>query len=303
MPMKFAAMKLLYLASVFTVADAVAFPSRNGRICSWTCDDNCLTQTTTFNGDGTKTVLVDASACKKSTMDGETGFISWMCSKTTGAIRTECNNNGTGLDASTKCETVLYATYVLDENAPDITIQIHDGQLAGGAITREQACGGIKSSCSNGLSGVYSQVLPLPLPQQQDFGPVKCGDWRCDTVKANCAVVKSISPLGDGTKMVKVDVSGCKNDTISWLCCQTPGCKIVACNNQSFFNPGVEKCDEVANAVFTVPMSATSLNIQYHDGKLFGDVISNAVGFKTCGGVGTSCKQAPTGVCSKTLAL
>lgn len=117
--------------------------------------------------------------------------------------------------------------------------------------------------------------------------------WTCENECATCLSKENVS----GGFNLEIDLSGCKNDTISWACCKNVGCYVETCDG--VFDD--TKCDELTTATFFVPDTETSLIIEIHDGRLSGNV--NCYGGECCGGDGTSCDNGISGVCRQTINL
>ncbi len=112
-----------------------------------------------------------------------------------------------------------------------------------------------------------------------------------------------------------IDVNSCKGSSISWACCkgsQSPGatmllnsfCNLYHCDSPTLGDWELEKnkCNTVSALEYLVPVGAVSILVQIHDGKFVGNVPCAQQG-ACCGGSGTSCPNAASGVCETTIDL
>lgn len=127
----------------------------------------------------------------------------------------------------------------------------------------------------------------------------------------NCAICSDSSPHPTlvGFNVLTIDLTNCKDDasTISWACCKGSdanvgggSCELYDCNNPDHINgwePHKSKCNEVTEISFVVPNNATSITLQLHDGRFLGTVDPRDPPLPLCGGSGTSCSGAVSGVC------
>lgn len=110
------------------------------------------------------------------------------------------------------------------------------------------------------------------------------------------------------TYTVVIDVSSCKGAAVSWVCCRDAGCTVDACGGGGATKEAAtDKCNEATSANYTVPYTATSINLQLHDGANAGNVVCSGSPSKTgagtcCGGAGGGC-DAPLHVSAYTIAL
>jgi hypothetical protein len=104
-------------------------------------------------------------------------------------------------------------------------------------------------------------------------------------------------------RKVTIDLGACKNgNTLSWMCCRGTdkgSCENFNagnCNGYELTNLG-PKCQNVVSSDYVVPIDATTITLQIHDGRIQGDVIGCKTGKDAtcCGGAGGSC--GPSGVC------
>jgi len=122
-----------------------------------------------------------------------------------------------------------------------------------------------------------------------------CNGWTCDSDCIKCTSLTSGDELVDGVtttyQIATIDVETCKNDEISWACCtgsqdvngQPLGCEATSCTGVgSNLATDKEKCESVTSMTVKVPASATSVNINTHDGKTYG----NAAASDLCAGNG-----------------
>ncbi|GAX23326.1 hypothetical protein FisN_27Lh100 [Fistulifera solaris] len=119
----------------------------------------------------------------------------------------------------------------------------------------------------------------------------KC--WTCEQ-SSGCFECLGISDNGDGTAMIELDFSDCKDaDTIGWACCtgsmgpddefNSGACEVPpsGCfgkkNRSRDPDGGSVKCEGVSTMFLLVPSDATSVVINTHDGRTGNDA-SPAVG-------------------------
>jgi len=128
--------------------------------------------------------------------------------------------------------------------------------------------------------------------------PEGCSNpWYCDSGCVKCTGI-----VDDGTTAVAtIDVSTCKGSAISWACCtaadSTPGlCSIDGCGTGSGPDTGTNKCEGVTQFYVAVPTGTSSVTINTHDGKTFGDADMNTAQCGGSGNQGGSCVDAGTGV-------
>ncbi|KAG2446205.1 hypothetical protein HXX76_000798 [Chlamydomonas incerta] len=106
----------------------------------------------------------------------------------------------------------------------------------------------------------------------------------CSTL-STCIKASCLS--SDGTvNYVQIDLSGCKNASISWFCCQQNTCTTTTCDNTQVNGA---TCNDVLTSTVTTLVGATSVTLQVHDGRLIGDYNCGASGNSCCGGDGGSC--------------
>ncbi|KXZ56082.1 hypothetical protein GPECTOR_2g964 [Gonium pectorale] len=124
-------------------------------------------------------------------------------------------------------------------------------------------------------------------------------DLNCSLLEA--CVTATCSPGSDaGSKIVTVDVSGCKNDYLSWVCCASASCTPRACNSSSITGGQFSgtTCNEVYTVSYVVPLSFVLMPLQLHDGRLVGNrACPNGTGGygpgQCCGGSGGGCGATP----------
>ncbi|KAI8463274.1 MAG: hypothetical protein J3K34DRAFT_444528 [Monoraphidium minutum] len=122
---------------------------------------------------------------------------------------------------------------------------------------------------------------------------------------SSCATCMSYtSDLVAGTKDVRVSVAGCKSgEAISWLACRGTNVAGGACTivNTDVASPctnvesSMNKCNGARVATFTVPIAATKLTLQLHDGLFIGDNTCTEVGLDCAGGFGGNAVCAAQG--------
>jgi hypothetical protein len=115
-----------------------------------------------------------------------------------------------------------------------------------------------------------------------------------------------VGPAPGDYLYVNLDLSNCKSgETLSWACCQTPDCELANCNGGDI-EEELNKCDELTQVTFKVPVGVESLLVQVHDGKIAGDkpctggIGTDSTQDQCCGGYGGSCGTI-SGVCDKVI--
>lgn len=154
-------------------------------------------------------------------------------------------------------------------------------------------------------SFVFIALMVIALPLFSDAtGCIDC---------SNCAICTSKSFYDTGVVKVTIDVGSCKGSSISWFCCrgsQKPEmtsdsfCDLYHCNSPTLedWESEKNKCNTVSVLEYLVPTDATSIIVQLHDGQFNGNVACTTPG-ACCGGSGTSCPSATSGVCQTTIDL
>lgn len=126
------------------------------------------------------------------------------------------------------------------------------------------------------------------------WGPMCVASQTCIDCD-NCAYCSKRTPFGLSESLVTISFDECKNGSkISWGCCRASFnatgdasyCYLSECDSptENWENP---KCNELTEAVFRVPTTASSLLVQVHDGKFIGNVDCGVT--PCCGGSGGSC--------------
>ncbi|KXZ56077.1 hypothetical protein GPECTOR_2g959 [Gonium pectorale] len=121
-------------------------------------------------------------------------------------------------------------------------------------------------------------------------------------ITATCSVVDA------GSKLVTLDVSGCKGDYVSWVCCASASCTPRACNSNTvgmrFANT---TCNEAYGVSYVVPRAFVMMPIHLHDGRLVGNRTctngDNGWGPGQCCAGGSGNCGAISNVCDLTLDL
>ena len=145
--------------------------------------------------DGKQRVSVDLTKIK----NGAT--ISWICARDSGAALESCGGNDAG--SKNKCEETTSATYTVAGDATSVTVQVHDGKIAGDVqcssvgMGAGQCCGGSGGSCGT-VSGVceYSiDITSCPLVTSAapatSATPAECSadsDCSARTINEPCGV-------------------------------------------------------------------------------------------------------------------
>jgi hypothetical protein len=145
-------------------------------------------------------------------------------------------------------------------------------------------------------------VIAFALLLQQAIGSrsLQGCKWTCNK---SCATCTSISEYSATENQVTIDLSACKNGgTVDWMCCKSPGCTMYDCDGNSINRFTISsKCDDLTKSIYIVPKTSTTLQVQYHDSKLAGNVICDST---ICCGESTSrCPNAQSGVCNQTIDL
>lgn len=133
-----------------------------------TCETDCVKCTGLQSIDGANLVTLDMSSCK----NGDT--MSWMCCQSCNEIDT-CDGSVNGL----KCDELTQVSYFVDPSVDVLTVQVHDGRLAGDVdCSAGGCCGGSGTSCGT-VSGVCNFAIDLsscPRDEGEGGGEVEQGD-------------------------------------------------------------------------------------------------------------------------------
>ncbi len=174
-------------------------------------------------------------------------------------------------------------------------------------------------------SFTFSETLIPPEPEPgcaDDPGGKQCV-WNCARQCAKCTRLRTINGTNDLSASqfleVVIDVTQCKCfKNISWLGCIDRDCRRSECDGDAIFGTpptyatgsrGSTKCDETQHATFLLPLNSTTVNVQYHDGRLNGNVKCARAskplpGEVIClGGSGSACSGAVSGVCNQEILL
>lgn len=185
----------------------------------------------------------------------------------------------------------------------------------------------LSKSLTETLSDSFSLSETLIPPEAEpgcadDPGGKQCV-WNCARQCAKCTRLRAINGTNDlsGSQFLEVviDVTQCKCfKNISWLGCIDGSCRRTECDGAAIFGTpptyaagsrGSTKCDETQYATFLLPLNATSINVQYYDGRLDGNVKCAKAskplpGEVIClGGSGSACSGAISGVCNQEISL
>eukprot|EP00198_Chlamydomonas_reinhardtii_P009698 XP_001699035.1 predicted protein [Chlamydomonas reinhardtii] len=106
---------------------------------------------------------------------------------------------------------------------------------------------------------------------------------------SNCVRAVCLYSDGNATNYVSLDFSGCKNNSLSWFCCQFGTCSTTACNGVA----STSTCNNVVKATVAVPAGAASVTLQVHDGRITGN-FKCTTATPCCGGDGGACGTGST---------
>ncbi|KAG2440473.1 hypothetical protein HYH02_010353 [Chlamydomonas schloesseri] len=140
---------------------------------------------------------------------------------------------------------------------------------------------------SAGRLGVSQATSFLPRRSLlQGNGNINNAGGSCSlncTQLAKCITAQCLYTVGSDS-YVQVDLSRCKDASVSWFCCQRNTCTTTSCDGLAVNNA---TCNTVFNAVVTTVVGATSVTLQVHDGQLVGN--ANCTRNGCCGGGGGNC--------------
>jgi len=124
-----------------------------------------------------------------------------------------------------------------------------------------------------------TQAHPPFLHQRKLAKPADKGISCASLPSAGCFQCIDSTDLTDGNREVTIDYSGCKGDSISWVCvigadCNSDGVLDSTCydrasqvENSCTGTPENEKCQSAMAVKYTVPHLAKELLINGHDGQ------------------------------------
>ncbi|KAG2440469.1 hypothetical protein HYH02_010350 [Chlamydomonas schloesseri] len=147
--------------------------------------------------------------------------------------------------------------------------------------------------CCAALLAIPARAGRLGVSQATSFLPRRSLlQGQCDLscsqlstcIKAQCLYSEGFASY------VQIDLSGCKNNTISWYCCQRNSCTPTSCTGiGGVFLPTVNgtTCEGVNTSTVTTAIGATNVTLQVHDGRLNGN--TNCSRSYCCSGNGGSC--------------
>jgi hypothetical protein len=181
----------------------------------------------------------------------------------------------------------------------------------------------LTETLSNSFTISESLIPPEPEPGCADDPGGKQCVWNCARQCAKCTRLRTINGTNDlsGSQFLEVviDVTQCKCfKNISWLGCIDRDCRRSECDGDAIFGTpptyatgsrGSTKCDETQHATFLLPLNATTVNVQYHDGRLSGNVNCAKAskllpGEVMClGESGSACSGTVSGVCNQEISL
>jgi hypothetical protein len=118
---------------------------------------------------------------------------------------------------------------------------------------------------------------------------------------SSCVTCKSRSPKDDNSDYITIQTDDCKATPISWVCCRgSSGGSSSNCNLETCNTPleGIEldknKCNTVSSLQYSVPIDATSITIQLHDGRFQGNIQCEN-NQDCCGGSNSACASSGVG--------
>ncbi|KXZ56066.1 hypothetical protein GPECTOR_2g948 [Gonium pectorale] len=131
-------------------------------------------------------------------------------------------------------------------------------------------------------------------------------DLTCSRLES--CITATCSPVDAGSKLVTLDVSGCKGNYVSWVCCASASCTPRTCNsNVAGGQFSGTTCNEAYSAAYVVPIGFMMMPIQLHDGRLAGNRTcgngSNGYGPGQCCAGGSGNCGTISNVCDLTLDL
>lgn len=158
MPISFSNALLFFFLSFWV------FTARAGNDCQFNCATDCLVVVADQVDSTSQYVTISVSGCKG-------GPISWFSCRDSGCQVLQCS--GSLAEAQRKCDASSTGTFLISKDATTMTLQYHDGALAGNTDCSTTSCdGGSGGGCTvSGSSVLHVCTTTITLPTDKETIP------------------------------------------------------------------------------------------------------------------------------------